>query len=89
MDTRIEKAHETKQEPWFRSRSNWVWLGFAVVAGFFLVTEHRAHTLGALPLLLVLACPLMHLLHHGGHGSHRGHSQDSGRQASSGKERPE
>jgi hypothetical protein len=26
--------------------------------------------LGALPLLLLLACPLMHLFHHGGHGGH-------------------
>ena len=50
------------------SRSNWVLLGFLAVAGFFLLTEHRAHVLGALPFLLFLACPLLHLFHHGGHG---------------------
>jgi hypothetical protein len=42
-------------------------LAFLSVAVFFLVTEHTAHVLGALPYLLLLACPLMHLFHHGGH----------------------
>jgi hypothetical protein len=47
----------------------WVFLGFALVAGYFLFTEHRAHLFGILPYLLILACPLMHLFHkHGGHG---------------------
>ncbi len=47
--------------------------GFAAVALFFLITEHRAHLFGALPYLLLAACPLMHLFHgHGGHGHHGG-----------------
>ena len=50
----------------------WIWLTLAVVLGFFLFTEHRAHLFGALPFLLVLLCPLLHLfMHHrpgGGHG---------------------
>ncbi len=50
------------------NRSNWVLLGFLAIAGFFLLTEHRAHVLGLLPFLLLLACPLLHLWHHGGHG---------------------
>ncbi|MCI0400749.1 MAG: DUF2933 domain-containing protein [Gammaproteobacteria bacterium] len=41
--------------------------GFLLVILFFLFTEHRAHFLGALPYLLVVACPLMHLLMHRGH----------------------
>ena len=52
------------------NRSNWVLLGFLAIAGFFLLTEHKAHVLGALPFLLLLACPLLHLFHHGGHGKH-------------------
>jgi len=47
----------------------YVFLGFALIAGYFLFTEHRAHLFGALPYLLLLACPLLHLLH--GHGDHR------------------
>lgn len=43
----------------------WIgFLGFLPVALFFLWTEHRAHLLGALPFLLLLACPLMHLFRH-------------------------
>ena len=53
-------------------RSHWVFIGFVLVAGFFLFTEHRAHVLGALPYLLLLACPLMHLFMHHGHGHHHG-----------------
>lgn len=60
-------------------RSQWVLLGFFAVAGYFLITEHRAHLLpflGYLPYLLLLACPLMHLFHHGGHGRHVGRDSD-------------
>lgn len=52
------------------SRGKWVLTGFLIVAAFFLWTEHRAHLLGILPYLLVLACPLMHLFH--GHGHRHG-----------------
>jgi hypothetical protein len=59
---------------WFRSRSGIVLLAFLGIAGFFLVTEHTAHVFGALPYLLLLACPLIHFLHRGhkGHGRHGG-----------------
>lgn len=50
------------------NRSNWVLLAFLAIGGFFLLTEHRAHVLGVLPFLLLLACPLLHLFHHGRHG---------------------
>lgn len=48
--------------------SQWALIGFLAIAGFFLVTEHRAHLLGVLPYLLLLACPLLHVFHHGAHG---------------------
>jgi hypothetical protein len=52
---------------------------FFVVAVFFLWEEHQAHLLGALPWLLLLACPLMHSLMHRRHGSRHGeHSPRSG-----------
>ena len=43
-----------------------------VTAGFFFWREHQAHLLGALPYLLLLACPLVHFLMHGRHGGHAG-----------------
>jgi len=60
-----EHRHAT---PPMSLRAKLAWFGFAAVAAFYLWTEHRAHLLGALPLLLLLACPLMHLFGHGGHG---------------------
>jgi hypothetical protein len=46
-----------------RTIGRWVFWGFALVAAYFLLTEHRAHLFGVLPYLLILACPLMHLFH--------------------------
>jgi hypothetical protein len=46
-----------------------------VVIAFVLLDEHWGHTLGALPYLLLLACPLLHLF------SHRGRGVDHGRAA--------
>lgn len=69
-----------KQSP-YGFRANIVLIGFLFIAGFYLVTEHRAHLLGWLPWLLLLACPLMHLFMHGGHGGHDGDS-DIGRRSS-------
>ena len=51
----------------------------ALIAGFYLLREHWGHVLGYWPYLLLLACPLMHLMHGNGHGGHGSHSQDSGR----------
>ena len=53
------------------------------IAAYFLLSEHRAHFLGALPWLLILACPLMHGFMQGGHGNHaNGHDRRSASQKS-------
>jgi len=70
MDASTEHQHDASHVQWFRSKTSWALIGFSAVAVFFLLTEHRAHLLGFLPYLIVLACPLMHLFHHRGHGSH-------------------
>ena len=41
-------------------------------AGLYLLITHTGHALGAVPYLLLLACPLMHVFGHGGH-KHGGH----------------
>ena len=48
--------------------SRWVFWGFMLIAGFFLIAEHRAHVIQYLPFLLLLACPLLHFFMHGSHG---------------------
>ena len=63
--------HGSHNEGRTQSAAKWVFIGFLVVAGFFLIMEHRAHLEGNLhylPFLLLLACLLLHLFHHGGHG---------------------
>ena len=59
------------------SKGRWVFYGFLAIAIFLLFTEHRAHVLGVLPYLFLLACPLMHLFMHHGHGSHASHDHNS------------
>ncbi len=37
---------------------------------YFLLTEHRAHFIYALPFLILLLCPVMHIFMHHRHGDH-------------------
>ncbi len=67
------EAHDTRT-----TKTRWALIAFLGVAGFFLVAEHKAHVLGALPYLLLLACPLLHVFMHRGHGGHGGHSPSAG-----------
>lgn len=56
------------------SRTKWVFIGFLAIAAYFVIAEHKAHLSGLLyylPLLLLLACPLLHVFMHRGHGNHR------------------
>jgi hypothetical protein len=68
--------HTAVQQSFWRSPSGIAFSVFLAVAGFFLLTEHTAHVMGALPYLLLLACPIMHLFHHRGH--HHGGDDDHG-----------
>ncbi|WP_417545591.1 DUF2933 domain-containing protein [Marinobacter sp.] len=52
---------------------------FAGIAMVLLWSDHKNHLLGALPWLILLACPLLHKFMHGGHGKH-----DHGRQSDEG-----
>lgn len=48
-------------------------LALAVAAlGVYLFVSHTGHVVAALPYLLLLACPLMHLFMHRGHGHQHG-----------------
>lgn len=58
-------------------RARWVFVGFLAIAALLLFSEHRAHALGLLPYALLLACPLMHLFLHRGHGGHHTHAADA------------
>ena len=59
---------------WLLSRTGLATLVVVAVLGFLIYTGHSAHLLGALPFLLILSCPLMHVFMHGGHHHHHDHS---------------
>lgn len=70
----MQHDHDQRESPpgFWGSRYAIGLLVIGAVAAYFLLTEHLAHVAGALPFLLVLACPLMHLFMHRGHGHHHG-----------------
>ena len=75
---------EAEPRPSGRAESNLrvrrVFPVFVVLAAVLLIAEHRLHVLGYLPWLILLACPLMHVFMHRGHG-HKGNQgpvQDQG-----------
>jgi hypothetical protein len=49
-----------------------------VAVAYLLLTEHRAHVIAALPWLIFLSCPLMHVFMHRGHGHHHDGDHDRG-----------
>ena len=57
--------------PSSRSTRPVYWLlvcAFVAIAVFYVWNDHRSHLWGALPYVLLLACPFMHMLMHRHHG---------------------
>ena len=61
-----DHSHSESEPPhnFLTSRAGLVFIGFAIIAGALLFTEHRAHVLGLLIWLPLFACPLMHVFMH-------------------------
>jgi DUF2933 family protein len=62
------QGSEANWRTWLiRTPLGWA-LSLAIAAvGLYLLITHTGHVLGAVPYLLLLACPLMHIFGHGGH----------------------
>lgn len=58
------------RRPWWRQPRWWLVAALTAAVAVSLGAEHRAHLLTALPYLILLACPLLHVFMHRGHGSH-------------------
>ena len=56
-------------------------IAFSVAAAgiAYLLTRHQGHMWQWLPYLVLLACPLMHVFHHGRHGRHLRRTAESDR----------
>lgn len=60
-------------------RGGWLAVATLVVMGaYYLLTHHTAHTLGVLPYLLILVCPLMHVFGYR-HRRDDGHAHEASR----------
>ena len=70
-------SHDSQPPSFWRSRYAIGLVVLGAIAAYFLLTEHLAHVVGALPLLILLACPLMHVFMHHGNGNHQHHQQDA------------
>ena len=81
MSVQEHSSHQpTRVGMSMKSKAGIVLVGFLLIAGVLLFTEHRAHVLGLLIWLPLLACPLMHVFMHGGHGHHGGGRQQQDNQ---------
>lgn len=69
----MNTEHRSQRQAPEASRFKWVLIAFILIAGYFLITEHRAHVIEYLPLGLLLACVFLHMFMHGGHGGHGRH----------------
>ena len=55
--------HDAANEGWPRAKV--ALAGFTIVGAVLILFEHRIRLLPYLPWLFLLACPLMHIFHHG------------------------
>lgn len=69
----MNPEHRSSRQSPQESRFKWVLIAFFLIAGYFLITEHRAHVVEYLPIALLLGCLFLHSFMHGGHGKHSGH----------------
>ena len=74
-EARSDEAHApvVRRRAFLHTPAGIAFCVFLAIVGVLLWMEHRAHILGALPLLLpLLICVGMHLFMHRGHGGHGG-----------------
>ena len=72
-----ERYQDDEPPSFWRTRYGIGLLVLGAVAAYFLLTEHLAHVAQFWPFAFLLACPLMHIFMHHGHGhDHHGHQRN-------------
>ena len=66
METHEHHEMNKNQKSWL-SRHRWISYVALIIIAYYLLSEHRQHAFAYLPFLFLAACPLMHVLMHGGH----------------------
>jgi hypothetical protein len=67
-----ETPPKTWRRPLVGTPLGWVVTLALAALGVYLFMNHTGHIVSALPYLLLMVCPLMHLFMHRGHGHHQG-----------------
>lgn len=62
--------------PWWKKPKGIITMLILTTIGLYLIIVHKQHVIGALPFLVILICPLMHIFMHRGH-KHHGKDKDS------------
>jgi hypothetical protein len=73
-DHTIEKP-TAERRPLVSIRFAIVLVGFMIIAGVLLFSEHQAHVFSILLYALPFVCLFMHVFMHGSHGGHQNHDQ--------------
>lgn len=68
----------TKKTSFWLTSKGLASMGLIGAVTYFLLMEHQQHVWQYLPFLIFLACPLMHMFMHGGHGDHSHHGEHDG-----------
>lgn len=71
MDTVPQIPERNWRTALIRTPLGWAITVSIAALGLYLFVAHTGHVISALPYLLLMACPLMHLFGHGHHHGHR------------------
>jgi len=80
----FDNDRDRQAPPFWRRPAGMAVTTVALIAGFYLLREHWDHLVGYWAYLLLLVCPLMHLMHGHGHGGHE-HRRQAPERTSHGK----
>ena len=72
MEQLLQGSESNRRSRLIRTPLGWGLSLAVAAAGVYLLVTHTGHVLGALPYLVLMACPLMHIFRHG-HGGHKRH----------------
>ncbi len=82
----MDSMESSESKSRLKINSKFVLMAFLAIGAVYLIKEYASQALAALPYLLILLCPVMHLfMHRGGHGG--GHDGSHGKPPAQGSDK--